>query len=208
MDGRLFCSPVPRHLYPGITPSVDMALTGAAGTSPISVSLISYLVPNKRLLPLAQMKLPGKAWPEFDLQHDTLVQTARFIPHGLVGRLYWYAVLPFHSLVFPDLCRKNSDPDGSRKPPPVRTRGDPSPPLPFPLARQKRSSSPFPLKWSTLPPRLLPGNFSVNTQHDGSSFPSPSLSRRCRPHQFGATKPSCLSGQLIFPSNRRTWSRG
>jgi len=67
---------------------------------------VADLVPNKRLLLLAQMKLPGKAWLEFELQRDTLVQTAHFIPHGLWGRLYWYAVLPFHELVFPDLCRK------------------------------------------------------------------------------------------------------
>ena len=37
------------------------------------------LVPNKRLM-LAQMKVPGKAWLEFDLPHDTLVQTAHFFP--------------------------------------------------------------------------------------------------------------------------------
>jgi uncharacterized protein YbjT (DUF2867 family) len=67
---------------------------------------VADLVPNKRLLLLAQMKLPGKAWLEFDLQGDTLVQTAHFIPHGLLGRLYWYAVLPFHNLVFPDLCQQ------------------------------------------------------------------------------------------------------
>jgi len=66
---------------------------------------VADLVPNKRLLLLAQMKLPGKAWLEFDLQRDTLVLTAHFIPHGLSGRLYWYAMLPFHSLIFPDLCR-------------------------------------------------------------------------------------------------------
>lgn len=67
---------------------------------------VADLVPNKRLLLLAQMKLPGKAWLEFDLQQGTLVQTAHFIPHGLWGRLYWYAVLPFHSFVFPNLCAK------------------------------------------------------------------------------------------------------
>lgn len=58
------------------------------------------LVANKRLLLLAQMKLPGKAWLEFDVQNETLTQTAHFIPHGLLGRLYWYAVLPFHFFVF------------------------------------------------------------------------------------------------------------
>lgn len=63
------------------------------------------LVPNKRLLLQAEMRLPGKAWLEFDLQQDTLVQTAHFVPHGLPGRLYWYAVFPFHNLIFPKLCR-------------------------------------------------------------------------------------------------------
>ena len=60
---------------------------------------------NKRLLLYAQMKLPGQAWLEFDIQPTQLVQTAHYLPRGLLGRLYWYAVLPFHSLVFPDLAR-------------------------------------------------------------------------------------------------------
>lgn len=70
---------------------------------------VADLVPNKRLLLQAQMKLPGKAWLEFDLQQDVLVQTAHFIPHGLWGRLYWYAVLPFHIFIFPNLCKKIVD---------------------------------------------------------------------------------------------------
>lgn len=60
---------------------------------------------NKRLLLLAQMKLPGKGWLEFDIQPDKLVQTAHFRPHGVAGRLYWYSVLPLHSLVFDNLAR-------------------------------------------------------------------------------------------------------
>ena len=66
---------------------------------------VADIVPGKRLLLLAQMKLPGKAWLEFDLQGEELRQTAHFMPHGLAGRLYWYAVLPFHHFVFDDLCR-------------------------------------------------------------------------------------------------------
>ncbi len=62
------------------------------------------LKPGKRLLLYAQMKLPGQAWLEFDIQEDQLVQTAHFIPSGIMGRLYWYSVLPFHSFVFPDLA--------------------------------------------------------------------------------------------------------
>lgn len=67
---------------------------------------VADLRANKRLLLVAQMKLPGKAWLEFDIQPDRLVQTAHFHPQGLLGRLYWYAVLPFHELVFKDLARQ------------------------------------------------------------------------------------------------------
>ncbi len=59
---------------------------------------------NKRLLLYAEMKLPGEAWLEFKLirkeNKDILEQTATFRPKGLAGRLYWYAVLPFHFFVF------------------------------------------------------------------------------------------------------------
>jgi hypothetical protein len=64
---------------------------------------------NKRLLLLAQMKLPGKAWLEFDIQPDQLVQTAHFLPNGLLGRLYWYGVSPLHNMVFGDLARQVVD---------------------------------------------------------------------------------------------------
>ncbi len=60
---------------------------------------------GKRLLLYAQMKLPGQAWLEFDVQPDCLVQTAHFLPRGLLGRLYWYAILPLHHFVFSDLAR-------------------------------------------------------------------------------------------------------
>lgn len=60
---------------------------------------------GKRLLLYAQMKLPGQAWLEFDIQPHQLVQTAHFLPRGLLGRLYWYAIVPLHNLVFADLAR-------------------------------------------------------------------------------------------------------
>ncbi len=57
-----------------------------------------------RLLLYAEMKLPGEAWLEFKLQKrngkNVIVQTATFRPKGLLGRLYWYAVWPFHIFVF------------------------------------------------------------------------------------------------------------
>ncbi len=61
--------------------------------------------PGKRLLLYAQMKLPGQAWLEFDVQSDQLVQTAHFLPRGVLGRLYWYVVMPLHHFVFNDLAR-------------------------------------------------------------------------------------------------------
>jgi len=59
---------------------------------------------NKRLLLYAEMKLPGEAWLEFKIVdgdgHSFLQQTATFRPKGLLGRLYWYCVLPFHYFIF------------------------------------------------------------------------------------------------------------
>ena len=53
-----------------------------------------------RLLLFAEMKLPGEAWLDFSIENGKLYQTATFRPIGLMGRLYWYAVLPFHHLIF------------------------------------------------------------------------------------------------------------
>ena len=56
---------------------------------------------EKRLLLYAEMKLPGEAWLEFRIENDNiLTQTATFRPLGVWGRLYWYAVLPFHGFIF------------------------------------------------------------------------------------------------------------
>ncbi|WP_411768538.1 SDR family oxidoreductase [Winogradskyella sp. A3E31] len=55
---------------------------------------------EKRLLLFAEMKLPGEAWLEFKIVKDKLYQRAVFRPKGLLGRLYWYTVLPFHAFVF------------------------------------------------------------------------------------------------------------
>jgi uncharacterized protein YbjT (DUF2867 family) len=58
-----------------------------------------------RLLLIAEMKLPGEAWLEFKIVDGKLKQTATFRPLGLAGRLYWYAVLPFHGLIFKGMLR-------------------------------------------------------------------------------------------------------
>ena len=53
----------------------------------------------------AEMKLPGQAWLEFSIdvtnpETPVLHQKALFIPHGLAGHAYWWAISPFHNIVF------------------------------------------------------------------------------------------------------------
>jgi uncharacterized protein YbjT (DUF2867 family) len=61
---------------------------------------------QKRLLLYAEMRLPGEAWLEFKVNGTTLEQTATFRPLGLWGRLYWYAVLPFHGFIFKGMIKR------------------------------------------------------------------------------------------------------
>lgn len=66
--------------------------------------------PNRLLRLVAEMKLPGRAWLEFEVTGDsttsTIRQTAIFDPVGLWGRLYWYALYPLHQLVFGGMLRR------------------------------------------------------------------------------------------------------
>ena len=59
-----------------------------------------------KLLLFAEMKLPGEAWLEFKMDGNTLIQTATFRPIGLLGRLYWFSVLPFHSFIFKGMIKE------------------------------------------------------------------------------------------------------
>jgi hypothetical protein len=64
---------------------------------------------NRRLLLYAEMKLPGEAWLEFRIVKKQgrmfLRQTATYRPKGLLGRVYWFAVLPFHFFVFEGMAK-------------------------------------------------------------------------------------------------------
>ncbi|MGE5248085.1 MAG: SDR family oxidoreductase [Verrucomicrobiota bacterium] len=60
---------------------------------------------NRRLLLEAKMKVAGKAWLEFRIEDNTLVQTAYHYPKGLLGRAYWYSMVPFHAFIFRDMVR-------------------------------------------------------------------------------------------------------
>ena len=64
-----------------------------------------------RLLRLtAEMKLPGRAWLEFEVTPtptgSTLRQTAIFDPVGVLGQIYWYSLFPLHELVFGGMLRE------------------------------------------------------------------------------------------------------
>jgi uncharacterized protein YbjT (DUF2867 family) len=62
---------------------------------------------EKRLLLYAEMKLPGEAWLEFKIdEQNILTQTATFRPLGLLGRIYWYSVMPFHAIIFRGMINK------------------------------------------------------------------------------------------------------
>lgn len=65
---------------------------------------VEAIEPDRRLRLAAEMKLPGRAWLEFEVLRDgtgsVIQQTATFDPKGLLGRAYWYAVLPLHHFVF------------------------------------------------------------------------------------------------------------
>ena len=62
---------------------------------------------GRRLLLFAEMKVPGEAWLEFEIDNKNILhQTATFRPRGLWGRLYWYAMLPFHYFIFEGMLNK------------------------------------------------------------------------------------------------------
>jgi hypothetical protein len=57
----------------------------------------------------AEMVLPGKAWLDFRVEKvnekTRIIQEATFVPRGLGGQLYWYAIAPLHTFVFPTMIR-------------------------------------------------------------------------------------------------------
>ena len=71
---------------------------------------VEAVEPGQRLLLMAEMKLPGRAWLEFAVQAAgtdgaVIRQTAIFDPVGLWGLAYWYGVWPLHQLVFAGMLR-------------------------------------------------------------------------------------------------------
>jgi hypothetical protein len=65
---------------------------------------------EKRLLLYGEMKIPGEAWLEFIIDQGGIIhQTATFRPLGIVGRLYWFFLLPIHRTVFKGMIRRIAD---------------------------------------------------------------------------------------------------
>ncbi len=72
---------------------------------------VEAVEPGRLVRLRAEMKVPGRAWLEFQArtQEDgrTLVaQTAFFSPRGLFGLVYWYALYPIHGLIFGGMIRE------------------------------------------------------------------------------------------------------
>jgi len=70
---------------------------------------VSAFEPDRKLTLTAEIKLPGRAWLDFEVEPtgtgSTIRQTAIFDPAGLFGLLYWYLSFPLHQLVFAGMLR-------------------------------------------------------------------------------------------------------
>ena len=83
---------------------------------------VELVEPDTSLRLRSEMITPGEAWLQFDMEttqtDETLLrQTAYFAPKGILGLMYWYALYPFHGLVFSGLINgikrlaETEDPD-------------------------------------------------------------------------------------------------
>ncbi len=70
---------------------------------------VEVVEPDRRLRLFAEMRLPGRAWLEFEVDGSesgsTIRQTAIFDPAGLLGIAYWYGIWPLHVAVFAGMLR-------------------------------------------------------------------------------------------------------
>ena len=71
---------------------------------------VEEIIDGELLRLRAEMKVPGRAWLDLGVEHDgdgrtVFHQRAVFAPKGLLGRLYWLAVFPFHGIVFGGMQR-------------------------------------------------------------------------------------------------------
>lgn len=71
---------------------------------------VTEYIPNHRLGLEAWMKLPGRAWLDFEVcpegDGSQLRITAIFDPKGVLGLLYWFAIYPFHGYIFRNMVKE------------------------------------------------------------------------------------------------------
>jgi hypothetical protein len=87
--------PDPEQLHPG---------------DPLDFWRVDVIEPGRLLRLVAEMKLPGRAWLQFEVQpldgeHSEIRQTALFDPKGLLGLAYWYGLYPIHAWIFQGMLR-------------------------------------------------------------------------------------------------------
>ena len=84
----------PDHLYIGST---------------VDFWRVEDVQPNRLLRLAAEMRLPGRAWLQFEIEPvgtgSSLRQTAIFDPVGILGQFYWYVLFPVHQLVFAGMLK-------------------------------------------------------------------------------------------------------
>jgi uncharacterized protein YndB with AHSA1/START domain len=72
---------------------------------------VEAVEPGRLLRLRAEMKVPGRAWLQFESEPGAggttnFIQTAYFAPKGLPGLLYWYALYPIHAFIFAGMVQK------------------------------------------------------------------------------------------------------
>lgn len=72
---------------------------------------VEAVEPDRLLRLRAEMKVPGRAWLQFEVNPEgenrsTLIQTAYFASRGLSGLVYWYALYPIHGLIFGQMPKR------------------------------------------------------------------------------------------------------
>ncbi len=71
---------------------------------------VEEYVEDEYLRLIAEMKVPGRAWLEFNVESkdgkSVIHQTATFDPLGLSGRLYWYVLYPIHAMIFSGMLKE------------------------------------------------------------------------------------------------------
>jgi len=75
---------------------------------------VEKVEPGRLLRLRAEMKMFGPGWLEFEAQPQNdgatrLLQTAFYVPRGLMSFLYWYSLVPFHAFIFSGLMTGSFD---------------------------------------------------------------------------------------------------